>query len=274
MTSPAGLHPLECVINVSEGTAGATIGALARAAGSCLLDVHTDPWHNRSVLTLAGRDVQDAARAVAGAAVEHLDLNDHAGAHPRLGVIDVVPFVPLRTGVLGEVPAGASGPAAVSLAPALAARDAVRELYGNRARRSVLPLRTGALPAGGSPAGLHHRITRHGPHDASPHGGTCCVGAREVLVAYNMWLAVDDVALAREIARSMRRTEVRALGLELGGKAQVSCNLVEPWRYGPAEAFDFVSRRAPVARRRACRAGAGVDPGGCPAPAVERTRLG
>ena len=157
--------------------------------------------------------------------------------------------MPLRTGALGEVPAGASGPAAVSLTPALAARDWFRELYGNRARRSVLPLRTGALLAGGSPAGLHHRVTRHGPHYASPHGGSLCVGARDVLVAYNLWLAVDDVALAREIARSMRRTEVEDYQPRVsGGKAQVSCNLVEPWQYGPAEAFDFVSRRAPVAR--------------------------
>ena len=192
--------------------------------------------------------MQDAARAVAGAAVEHLDLNDHAGAHPRLGVIDVVPFVPLRTGVLGEVPAGASGPAAVSLAPALAARDAFASYTGTELgvpcflygpERSLPEVRRRAF------------ITESpdtGPTTPHPTAGACCVGARDVLVAYNLWLAVDDVALAREIARSMRRTEVRALGLELGGKAQVSCNLVEPWQYGPAEAFDFVSRRAPVAR--------------------------
>ncbi len=70
----------------------------------------------------------------------------------------------------------------------------------------------------------------------------------DVLVAYNLWLALDDVVIAREIARSMRRPEVRALGLELGGRAQVSCNLVAPWRFGPADAFDFVASRAPVAR--------------------------
>jgi glutamate formiminotransferase len=74
------------------------------------------------------------------------------------------------------------------------------------------------------------------------------VGAREVLVAYNLWLATANLALARDIARSLRRPEVRALGLDLGGQAQVSCNLVEPARFGPADAFDFVASHTPVAR--------------------------
>jgi glutamate formiminotransferase len=246
--SDAMPRSLECVINVSEGRRNATIDALAAAAGSCLLDVHTDPWHHRSVLTLAGRDVDDAARAVARAAIDLLDLNDHAGAHPRLGVIDVVPFVPLRTGAAAEVPAGATGPAAVSLALALAARDAFAGyaaselgipcfLYGPE--RSLPEVRRRAF------------VTESpdiGPATPHPTAGAACVGAREVLVAYNLWLADDDVATARDIARSMRRAEVRALGLELGGSAQVSCNLVAPWQFGPADAFDYVASRAPIAR--------------------------
>ncbi len=94
---------------MSEGRDGASVRAIAVAAGPCLLDVHMDPWHNRSVLTLAGREVRDAARSVAEAAVSLLDLNDHAGAHPRLGVIDVVPFVPIRTGPAAVVPPGQTG---------------------------------------------------------------------------------------------------------------------------------------------------------------------
>jgi len=241
-------HPLECVINVSEGRNSALIEAIALAAGSSLLDVHTDPWHNRSVLTLAGRDVEHAARSVADSAVGLLDLKDHAGAHPRLGVIDVVPFVPVRTGPAAAVPPGAAGPAAVSLSFALAARDSFAAyaatelglpcfLYGPG--RSLPEVRRRAF------------VTESpdiGPATPHPTAGAACVGARDVLVAYNLWLAVDDVVLAREIARSMRRVEVRALALELGGRAQVSCNLVEPWRFGPADAFDFVARRAPVAR--------------------------
>jgi glutamate formiminotransferase / 5-formyltetrahydrofolate cyclo-ligase len=246
--SDATSSPLECVINLSEGRRSSTIDALVAAAGSCLLDVHTDPWHHRSVLTLAGRDVHEAARAVATAAVELLDLNDHAGAHPRLGVIDVVPFVPLRTGSAAEVPGGPAGPPAADLAPALGARDAFAAyaatelgvpcfLYGPE--RSLPEIRRRAF------------VTESpdiGPATPHPTAGAACVGARDVLVAYNLWLAVDGVDTARDIARSMRSAEVRALGLKLGESAQVSCNLIAPWHFGPAEAFDFVASRAPVAR--------------------------
>lgn len=239
---------LECVINLSEGRKADRIEALSSAAGSCLLDVHTDPWHNRSVLTLAGLDVERAARSVAESAVAILDLNEHTGAHPRLGVIDVVPFVPIRSGALATVTPGSVGPAPVSLAAAISARDAFAAyaaahlgvpcfLYGPH--RSLPEVRRRAFVT--EPPDL-------GP--ATPHqtAGAICVGARDVLVAYNLWLAIDDISIAREIARSMRSDEVRALGLDVGGRAQVSCNLVEPWRFGPAEAFDFVAGRAPVVR--------------------------
>jgi len=240
--------PLECVINISEGRRHASIEAIALVAGSCLLDVHTDSWHNRSVLTLAGAEVQDAARSVARAAVELLDLNDHAGAHPRLGVVDVVPFVPIRTGPAAAVAPAAGGPPEIDLSIALSARDSFAAyaandlgvpcfLYGPE--RSLPEVRRRAF------------VTESpdlGPTTPHPTAGAVCVGARDVLVAYNLWLAVDDVSLARQIARAMRSEEVRALGLELGGRAQVSCNLVEPWRFGPADAFDFVAAHAPVAR--------------------------
>ena len=83
---------LECVVNISEGRDRGVIDAIAEQAGADLLDVHTDPDHHRSVLTLVG---EAAPRSVARAAVEHLDLKTHQGAHPRIGVVDVVPFVPL-----------------------------------------------------------------------------------------------------------------------------------------------------------------------------------
>src|SRR5438093_6565790 len=86
---------LECVINVSEGRNAAVIDAIARAAGDHVLDVHADARHNRSVLTLAGDDVEDAARAVTVEGVHRIDLRLHVGVHPRMGAVDVVPFVPL-----------------------------------------------------------------------------------------------------------------------------------------------------------------------------------
>ena len=86
---------LECVINVSEGRDAGTVAAIADAARDSLLDVHSDASHNRTVLTLAGPRVEADARAVAAAAVEAIDLRRHSGVHPRLGALDVVPFVAL-----------------------------------------------------------------------------------------------------------------------------------------------------------------------------------
>src|SRR5205807_3220376 len=86
---------LECVINVSEGRQAGVIDALAAAAGGALLDVHSDPHHHRSVLTLAGPEVEAAARSVTSAGIELIDLRVHSGVHPRIGAVDVVPFVPL-----------------------------------------------------------------------------------------------------------------------------------------------------------------------------------
>ena len=86
---------LECVINVSEGQDGPALRAIVAAAGDTLLDVHRDEHHNRAVITLAGDRVEVAAQEVARACVAVLDLSTHVGVHPRIGVIDVVPFVPL-----------------------------------------------------------------------------------------------------------------------------------------------------------------------------------
>ncbi|MBV8161643.1 MAG: glutamate formiminotransferase, partial [Acidimicrobiia bacterium] len=93
---------LECVINVSEGRDDAVIGGLRRVAGRSLLDLHRDRGHNRTVLTLAGPDVESAARAVTGAGVATIDLGAHAGAHPRMGAVDVAPFVPLEGAAMAD----------------------------------------------------------------------------------------------------------------------------------------------------------------------------
>jgi glutamate formiminotransferase len=224
---------LECVINVSEGRRADVIDALAHVAGSVLLDRHSDPHHNRSVLTLAGPDVQHVARAVTRAAVEAIDLNRHAGVHPRLGVVDVVPFVPLE----------GSG-----MIDALAARDAFAAwaasalgvpcfLYG--------PDRT--LPEVRRDAYTSLRPDT-GPSSAHPTAGAICVGARPPLVAYNLWLTDGNVANAVRIASEVRNSAVRALGLLVGDTAQVSLNLVDPMAFGPERAWDEVAARAPIAR--------------------------
>lgn len=227
---------LECVVNVSEGRDRAVLERLAAAAGPSLLDVHTDAHHHRSVLTLGGDGaaVERDVRALAVEAVASLDLRAHRGAHPRLGVLDVVPFVPLDGGRLG---------------PAIAARGrfatwAAAELglpcflYGPE--RPLPEVRRRAFrdlaPDTGPP----------GPH---PSAGATAVGARTWLVAYNLWLAPGvTVAEAREVATALRGPAVRTLGLDLGGTAQVSCNLIDPLTVGPADVYDAVATRLPVDR--------------------------
>jgi glutamate formiminotransferase len=217
---------LECVINISEGRNPARVARIAEAAGDAVLDVHSDPHHHRSVLTLVG---EHAARAVAGAAVAELDLRTHEGAHPRLGVVDVVPFVALD---------GSSDD------DARAARDAFARwfaevhgvpcfLYGPE--RTLPEVRRGAFtllpPDTGPPA----------PH---PTAGATAVGQRPVLVAYNVWVAGTDLAGARRLAAAVRGPALRALGLAVGDRLQVSMNLIEPLALGPGAAFDAVRATA------------------------------
>lgn len=214
------------------------LDALAAACGSSLLDRHIDPFHHRSVFTLAGPALSDALHALARCALERIDLREHEGVHPRLGVLDVVPFVPLA--------AGAATPA--DLDEALGARDAFaafaeRELelpcvrYGPEV--SLPELRRRAR-LGDEPGGLGLR-----PH---PSAGICCVGARPLLVAYNLVLEDASTELARRIATAIRSAHVRALAFATGAEAQVSCNLVAPLIVGPAEVYDAVRNRAEIRR--------------------------
>lgn len=227
----------ECVINISEGRDRSTVGTVAAAAGDTLLDVHCDPDHHRSVLTLGGPldRVERSARSVVARALATIDLTAHRGVHPRFGVVDVVPFVPLE-GTIDD---------------AVGARDRLAHwagaelgipcfLYGPG--RTLPEVRREAFrslaPDAGPPA----------PH---PTGGAMAVGARRALVAYNLWITgatgsdgSGALPAARAIAGAVRGPAVRALGLAVGNGAQVSCNLVDPTRVGPAEIFDDVVRRA------------------------------
>lgn len=212
---------LECVVNVSEGRDEAVLDALRGAAGPDLLDVHTDGFHHRSVFTLVG---EDAPRRLAAAAVDRLDLRGHDGVHPRIGVVDVVPFVPLEGS---------------DLADARRARDDFAAWMA--AELGVPCLRYG--PERTLPEVRRDAADRVG----HPTAGLCAVGARDLLVAYNLWLPEPDLALARRVAAAVRGDGIRALGLPVGERVQVSMNLVEPLRVGPAEAWDRVAAHAAVA---------------------------
>ncbi len=233
---------VECVINVSEGRADTVLAALAEAAGPTLRDLHRDPEHHRSVFTLAGEAgaVGSGARTLAAATVARLDLRRHEGAHPRLGVLDVVPFVPYVPGA--AAPADLSGAAALrdEFARWLADELGVPSfLYGPLpgGRTRTLPdIRRHAFTAGTDPRRL---VPDYGPARADPRTGATAVGARRVLVAYNVW--VSSAGVARRVAPLVRRPEVRALGLAVGQRAQVSCNLTDPDRYGPEQLYDAVA---------------------------------
>ncbi|MCU1492181.1 MAG: Formiminotransferase domain protein [Acidimicrobiaceae bacterium] len=229
-------------MNVSEGRDLDLLAKLSLAAGPALLDLHRDAEHHRSVLTLGAAalgDTESAVRAVVAAAVRSMSLSAHVGVHPRLGVVDVVPFVPLLPDAsLVELERA-------DLAEAVAARDrfavwAADELdlpcfiYGPRpsGERTLPELRRSAFVS---------LMPDTGPPKAHPSAGACCVGARRALVAYNLVLSTHDLAKARRIAAALRSADVRSLAFPLDSGAQVSCNLVAPWSFGPAQAYAAVA---------------------------------
>ncbi len=229
---------LECVPNISEGRRQDVIDACVAAAstrGVRVLDVSSDPDHNRTVLTLLGEgdDLVRAVTALAAAAIDRIDVGEHSGVHPFLGALDVAPFVPLEA---NEMPAAVD--AAKRAADALATLDLPVLLYGKAAsdpgRAALADHRRGGLTR------LAERMARgewppdRGPKRPHPTGGVVCVGARPPLVAFNLLLDTDRLADAKRIAASLRESGggppgVRALGflLESRGKAQVSVNLTD-----------------------------------------------
>jgi glutamate formiminotransferase len=236
---------LECVPNVAEGRDARVLDALARACGDSLLDVHADVDHHRSVYTLAGpgaREAEGAVRALARAVAERVDLTRHDGVHPRIGALDVVPFVAL------------DGDAATDASDRVDAVEAAHAFGAWAASELVVPVffYGDADPQGRSLPALRRDAFTIRPPDAGPaepHArlGAIAVGARAVLVAVNCDLATGDVATARAIARAVRERDgglrgVRALGLSLDSRecAQVSMNLVDLASTGIQPACEIV----------------------------------
>ena len=258
---------LECVPNVSEGRIPSVIDRLARVvtqvAGVRLASVHIDPDHHRSVFTFLGAPdpVQAAALSLARAVFETVDMQFHHGIHPRLGALDVLPFVPLRDLTMAD---------AVTVARTVAARLAADHalpvyLYGAAAtapgRRSLLAARAGQYE--GLPTRLADPSWRpdFGPARFDPRRGAVLVGARDVLVAFNVWLDTADASAARAIARAVRESSgglpaLQAMGgrLERRGIAQVAMNLLDYRVTSLPQAFDAV-------RSEAARRGVGVRRG-------------
>lgn len=221
---------LECVINVSEGRDLDRVAMFARSVGPDLLDVHTDPDHHRSVLTLVGTS---APRVLSRTVLEHLSIDAHSGVHPRLGVIDVVPFVPLAGSTMEDAIAARDG-----FAGWIADELGVPAfLYGPE--RSLPHVRKHAFST------LTPDFGPRGPHQ---RGGAVCVGARPPLVAWNVWLSGVDIERTRRLAAMVRSDTVRTLGLQVGEHTQVSCNLIAPEVTGPAAVADQLARHVDIER--------------------------
>jgi glutamate formiminotransferase len=258
---------LECVPNVSEGRDPAALAsfaeAIARVPGVRLLDRHADGDHHRAVFTFLGPPdaVERAALSLAETVFARVDMRRHRGIHPRMGALDVLPFVPLRNLTLED---------AVRVARRVGAAVAAHwnlpvYFYGaaasDPARRALRAVRRGEYE--GLAARLAGEAGRPdaGPARFDPRLGATAVGAREILVAYNIWLDSDDLSAARAIAATVRESSgglpgVQALGLLLPSQrlVQVSMNLLEPRRTGIGQAWDAVTVAAARRGLRVLRA--------------------
>jgi glutamate formiminotransferase len=239
--------PLLTIPNVSEGRDAVVVSKLSRAlegAGSRVLDVHSDKSHNRSVFTAVGH-VELGLGALAQAAASQLDLRTHTGAHPRVGVLDVCPVVPYEDSMAAAVSAARAAGEQITESAGLPVY-----FYDHAARepRSLPQIRAGGLTALIERAHLGFAPDL-GPRDIDPRTGVVCVGARDVLIAFNVWLRAG-VDSARAIATSIRERDgglpgVRALGLEMEGDlSQVSMNLTSPEETGVEPAFAAVAWEA------------------------------
>ncbi len=244
---------VECVPNFSEGRNGEIIAQIAEpfktTPGVRLLDCQQDEDHNRLVITAMGeaQAMRAAVTAAAARAVALIDMNTHRGQHPRMGAVDVIPFVPL---------AGMTMAAVVALAEETAAELAERLdlpvfLYEAAARR---PERKNlAVIRQGEFEGLFQKLQQpdwqpdFGPHRPHPTAGAVAVGARPPLIAFNVNLHTDDLEIARKIAAKVRHISgglrhCKAMGVELKNRhmVQVSMNLTDYTQTALYTAFELI----------------------------------
>jgi glutamate formiminotransferase / 5-formyltetrahydrofolate cyclo-ligase len=229
---------IECVPNVSEGRNPEVVSAIAAAVraapGVRLLDVSSDPSHNRSVLTFVGdaSAVRAGVRALFDATVPRIDLTRHRGEHPRMGAVDVVPVIPIRGTTVEEC---------VALSREIGAEIGERHripvyLYEDSAsserRRNLAEIRKGEFEGFAEKIRSADWKPDFGPEAPHPTAGVVAVGARAPLIAYNINLGTRDLAVADRIAKAIRHLGggfryVKALPVELAerGQVQVSINM-------------------------------------------------
>ena len=248
---------IECVPNISEGQRADVVEACAAAIrqtpGVTLLDYSSDATHNRSVLTMAGGGpaLKQAVLALYEAALPRIDLRTHTGKHPRLGAVDVVPFVPIEGVTMAECVALAG-----EVAGAVAARFEVpvflyEEAASSPARRNLEDIRRGEFEGLAAKMATDEWRPDFGPARPHPSAGATVMGARVPLIAYNINLATDRLDVAKNIASAIRFSSgglrfVKAMGIRVGDRnlVQVSMNLTNYQRTPIFRVFDLVKREA------------------------------
>lgn len=222
---------LECVPNFSEarnnGVVRAIVDAIQSTPGVLLLGWESDSDHNRSVVTFAGPAdavVEGAVRGTAKAS-ELIDLSRHAGQHPRTGAADVIPFIPLEGSEMADAVS-----AAHRAGDQIWGRFGIPVYFYERAARSSERTRLEKIRR----AGFDGAPPDIGSVASHPRAGAAMIGARQILIAYNVDLDTQDVSIAKTIARRIRASSggfphVKAMGLflESRGCAQVSMNLTD-----------------------------------------------
>lgn len=247
---------IECIPNISEGRRQDVIDACAaaiRGAGVHLLDVKSDASHNRTVYTFAGdaTTVRAAVLALFAAAVPAIDLRSHSGEHPRMGAVDVTPFVPIEGATMADC---------VALAKSVGADIGTQfgvpvflyeEAASTPARRNLEDIRRGEFE--GLAAKMQQPDWKPDFGPAAPHvsAGASVVGARMPLIAYNINLATNRLDVAKKIASAVRQSSgglrfVKAMGIELSDKGvvQVSMNLTNFEKTPIFRVFELVKREA------------------------------
>jgi glutamate formiminotransferase len=248
---------IESIPNVSEGrrpeVVDALVAALSGTPGVRLLDRSSDASHNRSVLTLVGDapSLKAATLALVEAAVNAIDLRTHKGEHPRLGAVDVVPFVPIEGVTMADC---------VALAKEVGAEVASRfgvpvylyeEASDNPLRRNLEDIRRGEFEGLRAKMASSGWTPDFGPAAPHPSAGATVIGARMPLIAYNINLATDRLDVARKIAAAIRYSSgglryVKAMGVKLEDRnlAQVSINLTNYEKTPMFRVFEMVRREA------------------------------
>ena len=247
---------IECVPNVSEGRRADVVSHMAESirstAGVRLLNHSSDAAHNRSVFTFVGSaaGVQQAVLSIFQHAVAGIDLRRHSGVHPRLGAVDVVPFVPLE---------GATMDQCVAIAKATGAAVAERfgvpiylyeEASANPIRKRLEDIRRGAFEGLRDKMSLPEWAPDFGPRHPHPSAGASVVGARHILIAYNVNLDSDRLDVAKAIAKTIRQSGgglpfVKAMGVRLDSRVvQVSMNLTNYERTPMWVVYDAVVQEA------------------------------